>query len=118
MAGYSSQSKFLGDFVKDELDCHYATVEDFGCSVDNENNDIPLYDQYNRGLALCEQGMERKNLATEGQPRGGLTGYIPSMEQAQAYPGTSPRPEKVVIALGVPSEQMKMESMKRRGLIR
>ena len=95
-------SSFLGDFVKDELDCHYATVEDFGCSVDNENNDIPLYDQYNRGLALCEQGMERKNLATEGQ----------------AYPGTSPRPEKVVIALGVPSEQMKMESMKRRGLTR
>ena len=63
-------SSFLGDFVKDELDCHYVTPEDFGCYLDNENNDIPLYDQYNRGLALCEQGMERKNLATEGQPRG------------------------------------------------
>jgi hypothetical protein len=71
---------FLNDFVKDEVKCRGLSVEDFGAEIDNEKNDIPLYDMYNRGLAVCEEGMERKNLQLEGK-RPGLTGYIPSMEE-------------------------------------
>jgi len=123
MAGHSSRNKFLSGFVGDELDCHYIDMEDFGAAIDNENNDVPLYDQYNRGLTACETGMERKNLTLEGQERDksqrmGLTGYIPSMEEAGQYPGSSPKSQKLVIALGVPSKKMKDESMKRRGLSR
>ena len=123
MAGYSSQSKFLGDFVKDELDCAYVDAEDFGCHIGNENNDVPLYDQYNRGLAACETGMERRNLTLEGEKRDkskrmGLTGYIPAMEEAEQYPGSSPKSPKLLIALGSPSEKMKKESLMRRGLSR
>jgi len=114
---------FLGKYLKSELDCSYIDIEDFGAELSNENNDVPLYDQYNRGLTACETGMERKNLALEGQKRdksqrAGLTGYIPSMEQAGQYPGSSPKSPKVMIALGVPNDQMKLESMQRRGLSR
>ena len=123
MAGYSSQSKFLGDFVKDELDCASLGIEDFGAPIDNENNDVPLYDQYNRGLAACETGMDRRNLTLEGGKRDksqrmGLTGYIPAMEEAGQYPGSSPKSPKLLIALGSPSENMKKESLIRRGLSR
>ena len=123
MAGYSSQSKFLGDFVKDELDCAYLDIEDFGAPIDNENNDVPLYDQYNRGLTACETGMDRRNLTLEGQKRdksqrAGLTGYIPSMEESDQYLGSSPKSPKLLVALGSPSEKMKKESLMRRGLSR
>ena len=64
-------TNFLGDFVKDEMKCRVLSVEDFGAPIDNEKNDVPLYDMYNRGLAACEDGMNRMNL---GQ-RPGLTGY-------------------------------------------
>ena len=46
---------FLSDFVKDEVKCRGLSVEDFGAEIDNEKNDIPLYDMYNRGLAACEE---------------------------------------------------------------
>jgi len=123
MAGYSSQSKFLGDFVKDELDCAYIDAEDFGCHIGNENNDVPLYDQYNRGLTACETGMDRRNLALEANKRdksqrAGLTGYIPSMEESDQYLGSSPKSPKLLVALGSPSEKMKKESLMRRGLSR
>ena len=121
MAGYSSQSKFLGDFVKDELDCAYLDIEDFGCHIGNENNDVPLYDQYNRGLVACETGMGRENLAIEANKRDktqriGLTGYIPAMEEAGQYPGSSPKSPKLLIGLGKPSEEMYRQSLMRRGL--
>ena len=121
MAGYSSKTKFLGDFVKDELDCAYLDIEDFGAPIDNENNDVPLYDQYNRGLTACETGMDRRNLTTEGMKRdksmrAGLTGYIPSLEESINYQGSSPKSPKLLIALGAPSDQMKQESLMRRGL--
>tara|TARA_A100000172_G_scaffold81117_1_gene73094 strand:- start:2033 stop:2404 length:372 start_codon:yes stop_codon:yes gene_type:complete len=121
MADYSSQSKFLGDFVKDELDCASLGIEDFGAPIDNENNDVPLYDQYNRGLAACETGMDRRNLTLEGGKRDksqrmGLTGYIPAIEQAGQYPGSSPKSPKLLIGLGKPSEEMYKQSLMRRGL--
>ena len=114
---------FLGDFVKDELDCHYVDIQDFGADLANENNDVPLYDQYNRGLTLCEEGMDRRNLATEAgkrdkSQRAGLTGYIPSLEQSLSgqYPGSSPKGNSLLIALGKPSENMYRQSLARRGL--
>ena len=121
MAGYSK--KFLGDFVKDELDCPYVSIEDFGQPISNENNDVPLYDQYNRGLTACETGMDRENLAIEANKRdksqrAGLTGYIPSMEESGQYLGSSPKSQKLLIALGNPSDQMKAQSLMRRGLSR
>ena len=67
---------FLNDFVKDEVKCRGLSVEDFGAEIDNEKNDIPLYDMYNRGLAACEEGMERKNLQLEGK-RPGLQDTFP-----------------------------------------
>ena len=120
MAGYASKSKFLGSFI-DELDCPSLSIEDFGQPISNENNDVPLYDQYNRGLSACETGMDRKNLALEGNKRdkskrGGLTGYIPSVEQAAQYQGTSPMNPNLMIALGSPSADMINHSLMRRGL--
>ena len=98
-------TNFLGDFVKDEMKCRVLSVEDFGAPLDNEKNDVPLYDMYNRGLAVCEEGMERQNLGLEGQ-RPGMTGYIPSMEEAvERYPGVSVRPKTLLLALGSPNSK-------------
>jgi len=117
---------FLDSFVQDEIKCRCLSEEDFGGPLDNEENDVPLYDMYNRGLALCEQGMERTNLQLEGNPalesqRPGMTGYIPSMEEAVThYPGAAPMPKTLVLTL--PSadkmEQEQLLSKQRRGLIR
>jgi hypothetical protein len=111
---------FLDSFVQDEVDCRCLNEDDFGAPLDNEENDVPLYDMYNRGLAACEQGMERTNLGLEGK-RAGMTGYIPSMEEAlEKYPATTPRPKALLVPL--PSAgQMPMEqhlSKQRRGLLR
>ena len=98
-------TSFLNGFVEDEVKCRGLSMEDFGAEIDNEKNDVPLYDMYNRGLAACEEGMERKNLRTEGQ-RTGLTGYIPSMEEAMMnYPATSVKPKTLLLALGSPNSK-------------
>jgi len=110
---------FLDGFVKDEVLCRCLDEEKLGAPISNQENDVPLYDQYNRGLAACEQGMERTNLALEGnQKRPGLTGYIPSMEDALEM-GAMPQPKALVLDLGgTPTKEMMEESKKRRGLIR
>lgn len=107
---------FLDSFVQDELKCRCLTEEDFGAPLDNEENDVPLYDMYNRGLTLCEQGLERNPLNLEGQ-RPGTTGLIPSMEQGLAM-GASPKPKTLVLELEEPEEEEKILSAKRRGLMR
>ena len=95
-------SKFLGDFVKDEMNCRVLSLEDFGAPIDNENNDLPLYDMYNRGLAVCQKGMESQNLGR----RPGMTGYIPSMEEAvKNYPATSVKPKTLLMVLGSPNSK-------------
>ena len=111
-----SAAGFLDSFVQDELNCRCLTEEDFGAPLANEENDVPLYDMYNRGLALCEQGLERNPLNLEGA-RLGTTGYIPSMEQGMQM-GASPRPKALVLDLEEPGEEEKMLSAKRRGLLR
>ena len=113
-----SAAGFLDSFVQDELKCRCLDEEDFGQPLSNENNDVPLYDQYNRGLVLSEQGLERTNLALEGnQERFGLTGYIPSAEEGLAM-GASPKPKALILDLGEPDEDEMILSAKRRGLLR
>ena len=113
-----SAAGFLDSFVQDELNCRCLTEEDFGVPLANQENDVPLYDQYNRGLVLGEQGLERTNLALEGnQERPGLTGYIPSAEEGLAM-GASPKPKALILDLGEPDEDEMVLSAKRRGLRR
>lgn len=107
---------FLDSFIQDEVKCRCLSEEDFGAPLDNEKNDVPLYDQYNRGLVACEQGLERNPLHLEGQ-RPGMTGYIPSMEQGLQM-GASPKPRALVLDLEGPNEEMLEQSRKRRGLSR
>jgi hypothetical protein len=111
-----SAAGFLDSFVQDEVMCRCLDEEDFGQPLDNEKNDVALYDMYNRGLVACEQGLERNPLNLEGA-RLGTTGYIPSMEQGLAM-GASPRPKTLVLELEEPEEKERMLSAKRRGLIR
>jgi hypothetical protein len=111
-----SAAGFLDSFVQDELKCRCLTEEDFGQPLANEENDVPLYDMYNRGLTLCEQGLERNPLNLEGA-RPGMTGYIPSMEEGLAM-GASPKPKTLVLELEEPDEEEQMLSAKRRGLLR
>jgi hypothetical protein len=115
---HTNPSAFLDAFVHDEVQCRCLDDDDdFGQPLDNHENDVPLYDMYNRGLAACEQGLERNPLNIEGMERPGVTGYIPSAEEAVEM-GAAPRPKALVLALGSPTEEMKEQSMKRRGLLR
>jgi hypothetical protein len=109
---------FLDSFVKDEVKCRCLTEEDFGQPIDNSENDVPLYDMYNRGLVATQQGLERNPLNIEGMDqRSGLTGYIPSAEEALSM-GGKPKPKALVMELGEPDEDEIQMSMKRRGLMR
>lgn len=113
-----SAAGFLDSFIQDEVNCRCLDEEDFGAPLENTENDVPLYDHFNRGLVLPEQGLERTNLALEGnQERPGLTGYIPSAEEGLAM-GASPKPRALVLELGEPTENELELSAKRRGLRR
>lgn len=113
---HGSAAGFLDSFVQDEVKCRCLSEEDFGQPLDNQENDVPLYDMYNRGLVACEQGLERNPLTLEGG-RPGVTGLIPSMEEGLEM-GASPKPKALMIELEGPSEEEKEESLKRRGLRR
>ena len=108
----------LGQSIIDEVMCRCLNQATFGTELDNEENDVPLYDQYNRGLTLCEEDLPRQSLELEGA-RPGMTVYIPSMEEAlEQYPASSPRPKNLVLQLGEATPEMLAMSQKRRGLIR
>ena len=110
---------FLDSFVQDEVRCRCLTEEDFGQPLDNAENDVPLYDMYNRGLAVCQQGLERNPLNLEGMSRPGKTGYIPGIEEAEMYPGTMPIPKDKLVDLPPANITTEMAlSKKRRGLSR
>lgn len=118
MHGSADYRDGLGQNVIDELMCRCLDQATFGTDLNNEENDVPLYDQYNRGLTLCEEGIPRQSLEIEG-PRTGVTGYVPSMEEAlEMYPASSPRPKNLVMDLGEMPEAEQLLSAKRRGLIR
>jgi len=106
---------FLSSFIanNDELKGRLATVNDFGQELDNENNDVPVYDQFNRGIAVTQESRPRMNLAIdpEAQPRCGVTGTIPSAEQGIAM-GARPQPRQLMME--IPEELMEDEVMQRK----
>lgn len=102
---------FLDEFMgnHDELKQRMATLDTFGQPIDNETNDVPLYDQYNTGLSVTQQDMsDRVNLSIDprAQPRCGLTGLIPSAEMG-IQQGAEPQPRQLVVDMGLlsPEEQ-------------
>jgi hypothetical protein len=68
MHAASSMSDFLDNFIvtNDEVKNRCLSLMDFGQELDNETNDVPLQDLYNRGLVLTQEGRERQNLQIEG----------------------------------------------------
>jgi hypothetical protein len=93
---------FLDGFMEtnDEVKKRMLCLSDFGQELGNEENDVPLYDQYNRGLALTQQSRPRINLSIDPtEQRCGLTGYIPSMEQGMMM-GAQPKPKTIMMDLG------------------
>ena len=116
MHNFADYRDGLGQNIIDEVMCRCLNQATFGTNLDNEENDVPLYDQYNRGLTLCEEGIPRQSLELEGA-RPGMTGYIPSMEEGLAM-GAAPRPKSLVLELEEPGEMEQILSAKRRGLLR
>jgi hypothetical protein len=102
LEGRQDPDDFLQKFITsdDELLKRMACCCDFGVPLATKNHDVALYDQYNRGLTLCQDDKPRENLALEGN-RSGVTGFIPSVEEAYRYPGTLPMGQKLVTNLGV-----------------
>jgi len=116
---------FLDGFMHsgDEVNRRALTACDFGDQLDNEENDVPLYDQYNRGLAVTQADRPRQNLALEvnqcptspmSTTRPGLTGYIPSVEEGIEV-GAAPLPKgAVVLDLGaIPTREKQLSAMRR-----
>lgn len=102
---------FLDEFMgnHDTLKNRLTTLDTFGQPLNNESNDVPMYDQYNTGLAVTQQNMsDRVNLAVDPrvQPRCGLTGMIPSAEEGLMH-GALPQPRQLVVDMGQlsPEEQ-------------
>ena len=112
---------FLDEFMgnNDELKQRMATLDTFGQPMDNEANDVPLYDQYNRGLTLTQEDMsDRMNLSIDprAQPRCGLTGVIPSTEMGMMQ-GAEPQPRQLVVDMGQLSpEEQEVAMTKQRQL--
>jgi hypothetical protein len=112
---------FLDSFIgnNDQLKQRMAMLDTFGQPMDNEANDVPLYDQYNTGLALTQQDMsDRINLSIDprAQPRCGLTGVIPSAEMG-IMQGAEPQPRQLVVDMGQLSpEEMEVAKLKQRKL--
>ena len=106
---------FLSSFIEDndELKTRLATISDFGQELDNQNNDVPVYDQFNRGIAVTQESRPRMNLAIdpEAQPRCGVTGTIPSAEQGIAM-GAMPQSRQLMVE--IPEELMEDEVKQRK----
>ena len=106
---------FLSSFIEDndELKSRLATMGDFGQELNNENNDVPVYDQFNRGIAVTQESRPRTNLSIdpEAQPRCGVTGTIPSAEQGIAM-GALPQPRQLMVE--IPEELMEEEVKQRK----
>ena len=102
---------FLSAFMEenDTLRQRMVDMNDIGQPLDNEANDVPMYDQYNTGLAVTQQDMsDRVNLAIDprAQPRCGVTGTIPSAEEGMMQ-GAMPQPRQLLVDMGQlsPEEQ-------------
>ena len=110
---------FLSAFMEenDELRQRMIDMNDVGQPLDNEANDVPMYDQYNTGLAVTQNDMPRANLAIDprAQPRCGVTGTIPSAEEGMMQ-GAMPQPRQLLVDMGQlsPEEQAVATSSQRK----
>lgn len=92
---------FIDSFLrtKNEVPGRMVDEEDFGEELDNEDQDVPLYDQFNTGLALTQASRPRINLSLDPElSRCRLTGTIPSAEMGVQM-GALPQPRKLMIDL-------------------
>ena len=113
---------FLSAFMEgnDELKERMTTLDTFGQPLDNEANDVPLYDEYNRGLTLTQQDMsDRVNLSVDprAEPRCGLTGIIPSAETGIMH-GAEPQPRQLVVDMGQLSPEEQEVAMNKQRKLR
>lgn len=80
----------------------YVGEEDLGQELDREAADVPMYNQYNNGLALGQEGRERVNLSIDPEQmvpnRCGITGVIPSAEVG-LMTGAQPQPRQLMADL-------------------
>ena len=112
---------FLNQFMgtNDTLKERMLTLDPFGQPLDNEANDVPLYDEYNTGLAATQQNMsDRINLSIDprAQPRCGVTGMIPSAETGILH-GAEPQPRQLVVDMGqLAPEEMEVAMNQQRKL--
>ena len=112
---------FLNQFMgtNDTLKERMLTLDTFGQPLDNEANDVPLYDEYNTGLAATQQNMsDRINLSIDprAQPRCGVTGMIPSAETG-ILQGAEPQPRQLVVDMGqLAPEEMEVAMNQQRKL--
>jgi len=80
---------FLGDFIQDKVLYRLINECTFGADLDDEQADVPLYDQFNAGLSGCEKGYERDNLALDGNNAPVLKSQAAMQAQEIArYPGS------------------------------
>jgi len=109
---------FLNQFMgtNDTLKERMLTLDTFGQPLDNEANDVPLYDEYNTGLAATQQNMsDRINLSIDprAQPRCGVTGMIPSAETGIMM-GAEPQPRQLVVDMGQMSPEEQTVAMNKQ----
>ena len=109
---------FLDEFMGNNstLKERMLALESFGQPLDNEANDVPLYDQYNTGLAATQQNMsDRINLSIDprAQPRCRLTGTIPSAEEGLMH-GAEPQPRQLLVDMGQLSPEEQEVAMNRQ----
>ena len=113
---------FLSSFMgkNDTLKERMVTLDTFGQPLANATNDVPMYDQYNTGLAVTQENMsDRVNLAVDprAQPRCGLTGMIPSVEEGLMH-GAMPQPRQLVVDMGQLSpEEMELAKENQRRMV-
>jgi len=113
---------FLNEFMgnNDTLKTRMATLDTFGQPLANANNDVPVYDEYNTGLAITQDNMsDRVNLAVDprAQPRCGVTGMIPSAEEGMMH-GATPQPRQLLVDMGQMSpEEMELAKENQRKMV-
>lgn len=95
----------------DEVTQRQYETNPFGYPVNNQYVDLPIYDQYNRGLSMTAQSYPRMNMALD--PMEMNSPMVP-----ERYGPKMPIIQQRVGNLGAPTEEMKLESMQRRGLFR
>ena len=92
---------FLDEFMgnNDTLKQRMTTLDTFGQPLANATNDVPMYDQYNTGLAVTQENMSgRVNLAVD--------------------PRAQPHPRQLVVDMGQLSpEEMELAKENQRRMV-